>query len=127
VDVLTIAERRQNVKTKIVAHTTAGRGSARANNKWLTSIKTKSVIAHHGWQGENELGQAFFASPDKQIGNCAECGGEKMAERCGTSCCGCNQGAMAHAIDEAKYDDDLEIPFRGIAVYHMLTATAEKH
>ena len=32
-----------------------------------------------------------------------------------------------HAVAEAKYDDDLGIPFGVIAVYHMLTATAEKH
>jgi hypothetical protein len=32
-----------------------------------------------------------------------------------------------HAVAEAKYDDDLGNPFGGIAVYHMLTATAEKH
>jgi len=32
-----------------------------------------------------------------------------------------------HAIPEAKYDDDLGNPFGGITVYHMLTATADKH
>jgi len=32
-----------------------------------------------------------------------------------------------HAVAEAKYDDDLGNPFGGIALYHMLTATAEKH
>jgi len=32
-----------------------------------------------------------------------------------------------HAVAEAKYDDDLGNPFGGIVVYHMLTATAEKH
>jgi hypothetical protein len=32
-----------------------------------------------------------------------------------------------HAIAEAKYDDDLGNPFGGIAVYFLLTSTAEKH
>ena len=32
-----------------------------------------------------------------------------------------------HAVAEAKYDDDMGDPFGGIAVYHMLAATDEKH
>ena len=31
-----------------------------------------------------------------------------------------------HAVAEAKYDHDLGDPFSGFAVYHLLTATAEK-
>jgi len=34
---------------------------------------------------------------------------------------------VQHAVAEAKYDDDLGNPFGRIAVYHILTATAEKH
>jgi len=32
-----------------------------------------------------------------------------------------------HAVAESKYDDDMGNSFSGIAVYQMLTATAEKH
>jgi len=70
--------------------------SVDVSNKWLPSVKTKPVIAHHCWQGENELGQAPFASTDKRVGKHAQCGDERMAERCGTSYRGCYKGTMAH-------------------------------
>jgi len=38
-----------------------------------------------------------------------------------------NAAPAHHVIAEAKYDDDIGNPFGGIAVYFLLTSTAEKH